>query len=226
MSSRVLIVEDEEQMRVILHDNLEYEGYGVIQAQTGEEGLALAFRERPDVMLIDVMLPNMDGYEVCRKIRAAGLSMPIIMITARNTDIDRITGLEFGADDYLGKPFNVRELIARIKAQLRRSERARHPDVFTFGNIVIDVVKREVVRGSRPVNMSAREFDLLWYLVTHQDQLISRERLLSEVWGYSNVSLTRTVDNFIAKLRRKIEPDERVSRHILTVHGAGYRFVA
>jgi DNA-binding response OmpR family regulator len=226
MAQRVLCVEDEPQMQTMLQDNLQYEGYEVLSAETGEQGIEMALRERPDLVLLDLMLPRMSGYEVCRKIRAAGFDIPIIMITARNTDLDRIAGLELGASDYLGKPFNVRELLARIRAQLRRTEQAgaEHPSQITFSDVVIDMRSREVRRGAHYLDLSSREFDLLNYFVTHPGEVLTRERILREVWNYRGLPQTRTVDNFVAKLRRKIEPDENDARHILTVHGVGYRF--
>ena len=224
---RVLVVEDEPQMQVILRDNLEFEGYEAIAAETGEKALALVAQVQPDVILLDVMLPGISGYQVCRKLRESGVGAPIIIITARNTEIDRVLGLELGADDYVGKPFSVQEVMARVKVQVRRraGQAANEPATIQFGEIVVDMKRQQVRRRSRPVEMSGREFDLLRYFLAHKNELVSREQLLSDVWGYHSMPLTRTVDNFVAKLRRKIERDPQAPRHILTVYGSGYRFL-
>ena len=227
MSHRVLCVEDESQMQTVLEDNLQYEGYEVLSAQTGELAVELALTQRPDLVLLDLKLPQMSGYEVCRRIRAAGLSVPIIMVTARNTDLDRIAGLELGANDYVGKPFNVRELLARVRVQLRWAEAAARQESheYRFDDVVIDMVRHEVRRASQRLDLSSREFELLHYFIQHPGELVTREQLLSDVWGYHELPMTRTVDNFVAKLRSKVEQNPGEPRHILTVHGAGYRFV-
>jgi DNA-binding response OmpR family regulator len=228
MALRVLAVEDEPEMQVILRDNLEYEGYEVVTAATGEAGLELAASKRPDLVLLDVMLPRMSGYEVCRRLRAERFTMPIIMLTARNAELDRVAGLELGADDYLGKPFGVRELVARVRVQLRRAhpvEHERGPAEIRLGDVVVDLRLRRARAGRKPLDLSSREFDLLEYLIDHADKVVTREELLSAVWGYGEAPLTRTVDNFVAKLRKKVERDSRDPRHILTVHGSGYRFI-
>lgn len=225
--TRVLVVEDEPQMQVILRDNLEYEGYEALGAETGEKGVELAFQTQPDLILLDLMLPGMSGYEVCRKLRDGGLPMPIIIITARNAEMDRILGLELGADDYVGKPFSVREVMARVKVQLRRRANSaeREPDEFKFGEITVDLRHHQARRRSRRIELSGREFELLRYFVMHRGEMVSRQQLLTDVWGYSSMPLTRTVDNFIAKLRRKIERDPQNPQHILTMYGTGYRFL-
>jgi DNA-binding response OmpR family regulator len=226
MSERVLTVEDEPEMQVILRDNLEYEGYEVISATTGELGLQMAVARAPDLVLLDVMLPRMSGFEVCRRLRAERLTMPIIMLTARNAEVDRVAGLEIGADDYLGKPFGVRELVARVRVQLRRAHQPdRQPIEVRLGDVVVDLRLRRAHIGRRPLDLSSREFELLEYLIDHADKVVTREELLSAVWGYGEAPLTRTVDNFVAKLRKKVERDPRDPRHILTVHGSGYRFI-
>ena len=215
-------------MQVMLKDNLQCEGYDVISAETGERGLELGLSQQPDLILLDVILPRISGYSVCQKLRKAGFSTPILMITARNTEIDRITGLDFGADDYISKPFSVSELMARVRAHLRRSERlAPDPqlDKLVVGSITIDTVRREVFRGLKPVNLSSREIDLLLYMIGHAGETISRDQLLRDVWGYPELPLTRTVDVFVARLRGKIEDKPHQPRHITTVHGIGYRFV-
>jgi DNA-binding response OmpR family regulator len=226
MSIRVLTVEDEPEMQVILRDNLEYEGYEVVSATTGEAGLQIAAARPLDLVLLDVMLPRMSGYEVCRRLRAERFTMPIIMLTARNAELDRVAGLEIGADDYLGKPFGVRELVARVRVQLRRAHQPeRGPAEVQLGDVVVDLRLRRARAGRRPLDLSSREFELLEYLIDHADKVVTREELLSAVWGYGEPPLTRTVDNFVAKLRKKVERDPRDPRHILTVHGSGYRFI-
>ena len=226
MALRVLAVEDEPEMQVILRDNLEYEGFEVLSAATGEEGLQLAMAKQPDLILLDLLLPRMSGYEVCRRLRTEHFTMPIIMLTARNAELDRVAGLEMGADDYLGKPFGVGELLARVRVQLRRPRPAgRDPGELRFGDVVVDLRLRRARNGREPLDLSSREFELLEYLIDHADKVVTREELLSAVWGYGAAPLTRTVDNFVAKLRKKVELDPRDPRHILTVHGSGYRFV-
>jgi DNA-binding response OmpR family regulator len=226
MSVRVLTVEDEPEMQVILRDNLEYEGYEVVSATTGEAGLQIAAARPLDLVLLDVMLPRMSGYEVCRRLRAERFTMPIIMLTARNAELDRVAGLEIGADDYLGKPFGVRELVARVRVQLRRAHQPdRGPVEVQLGDVVVDLRLRRARAGRKPLDLSSREFELLEYLIDHADKVVTREELLSAVWGYGEPPLTRTVDNFVAKLRKKVERDPRDPRHILTVHGSGYRFI-
>jgi DNA-binding response OmpR family regulator len=226
VSERVLTVEDEPEMQVILRDNLEYEGYEVVSAATGEAGLQLAAARQPDLVLLDVMLPRMSGFEVCRRLRADRFTMPIIMLTARNAELDRVAGLEIGADDYLGKPFGVRELVARVRVQLRRAHQPDPgPAEVRLGDVVVDLRLRRARAGRRPLDLSSREFELLEYLIDHADKVVTREELLSAVWGYGEAPLTRTVDNFVAKLRKKVERDPRDPRHILTVHGSGYRFI-
>ena len=226
MALRVLTIEDEPEMQVILRDNLEYEGFEVLSAATGEEGLQLAMAKQPDLILLDLLLPRMSGYEVCRRLRTEHFTMPIIMLTARNAELDRVAGLEMGADDYLGKPFGVGELIARVRVQLRRPRQPGHGAAeLRFGDVVVDLRQRRARNGREPLELSSREFELLEYLIDHADKVVTREELLSAVWGHGVAPLTRTVDNFVAKLRKKVERDPRDPRHILTVHGSGYRFV-
>lgn len=226
MAPRVLTVEDEPEMQVILQDNLEYEGYEVLSAATGEEGLHVALAARPDLVLLDLMLPHMTGSEVCRRLRAAQCTMPIIMLTARNAEFDRVAGLELGADDYIGKPFGVDELLARVRVQLRRARAVqRERDEVRVGEVIVDRRLRRATRDGTGLELSSREFELLEYLIDHADRVITRDELLTRVWNYGDAPLTRTVDNFVAKLRKKVERDPQDPRHILTVHGSGYRFV-
>jgi DNA-binding response OmpR family regulator len=228
MSPRILIVEDESELVTILRDNLELEGYCVLCANTGEAAFELASREKPDLILLDIMLPKVSGYDVCRRVRADGMDLPIIMLTARNNAVDRIAGLDVGADDYIGKPFDIGELLARIRAQLRRREQAQRSVTakpLILGDVTVDFNRREVKRRSEHVPLSVREFELLRYFSEHHGEVLSRERILSDLWGYSTESLTRTVDNFVVRLRKHIEDDPHSPHHLLTVHGVGYRFV-
>ena len=232
MPHRVLVIEDEPEMQMILRDNLENEGYEVLRAETGEEGVESALTQKPHLILLDLMLPRMSGYEVCRKVRAAGFHRPIIMLTARNAELDRIAGLELGANDYVGKPFSVRELLARVRVHLLGVEHAEgRVAEYRIDDLVVNYDLREVRRAGKRragkrIDLSSREFDLLEYFIAHRGQVVTREQLLSDVWGYAHVPTTRTVDNFVAKLRRKIEPGRSQPRHIITVHGTGYRFLA
>ena len=226
-ASDTLDSEDEPEMRLMLRDNLKYEGYDVVTAETGELGLELGLSLRPDLILLDVKaFTRMTGYSVCQKLRSAGFDKPIIMITARNAEADRITGLDLGADDYIGKPFGVSELTARVRAHLRRAERPQsEPSRFVFGAVVLDAEHRQVFRDSMTVDLSSHEFDLLLFLIRSAGRVVSRDELLRDVWGYPQLPLTRTVDACVARLRSKVEEQPHQPRHIVTVHGIGYRFV-
>jgi DNA-binding response OmpR family regulator len=225
MPYHILVIEDEPEMQLMLRDNLQCEGYEVLSAETGEVGLEIGLTRQPDLVLLDVILPRMSGYAVCQRLRQAGFAPPILMLTARNSEIDRVTGLDFGADDYIGKPFSVQELIARVRAHLRRLERKESdPARLTFGHVVVDTDRGVVLKHGEPVVLSSREFDLLLYLIRHTGQTVSRDQLLKDVWGYPELPLTRTVDAFVARLRGKIENNPHQPRHIMTVHGTGYRF--
>lgn len=223
--TKILVIEDEPDMLTILRDNLEFEGYKVIVAMTGEEGLASAMQDRPEVVLLDLMLPGLSGYDVCRKLRGHGLTIPIIIITARNSDVDRIAGLDLGADDYVGKPFNIGEVLARVRVQLRRArnQAPRTDDQFRFGTVLVDLRRQVVKVSGRRVDMSAREFHLLSYLILHRGELVSRDQIMTDVWGYSHIPESRTVDNFVFKLRSKLERDPQRPRYLLTIYGTGYR---
>jgi DNA-binding response OmpR family regulator len=226
MAYRILVIEDEPEMQLMLRDNLQCEGYDVISAETGERGIELGLSRGPDLVLLDVILPRMSGYTVCQKLRRVGFAPPIIMLTARNSELDRVTGLDFGADDYIGKPFSVSELVARVRAHLRRLERVESDPVrLAFGNLVIHTERRVVARDNEEVELSSREFDLLLYLIRHAGETVPRDQLLKDVWGYPELPLTRTVDAFVARLRSKLEVRPHQPRHILTVHGIGYRFM-
>ena len=222
----ILIVEDEPNMVAGLRDNFEYEGYKVITAADGAEGLARALNESPDLVLLDVMMPKMSGLDVCKRLKAKYPSMPVIMLTARGQEVDKVVGLELGADDYVTKPFSIRELLARVKAVLRRSQSApRDQEQYSFGEVEVNVHSCQVVRGGKPVEFSSKEFDLLKYFLAHPGETLSRDRLLEEVWGYETFPTTRTVDAHIVRLRQKLELKPEEPRFFLTVHGTGYKFV-
>ena len=225
---RILVIEDEPQMLLGLRDNLELEGYEVETAADGEEGLQKAASFQPDLVILDVMLPRKNGFDVCRELRARSNSTPVVMLTARNQETDKVLGLELGADDYVTKPFSITELLARIRAVLRRA--GNRPAVGTtdtcrIGDLEIDFRLHQARRGKQRVEFTAREFELLRYFVAHVGQVVTREQILNEVWGYEEFPTTRTIDNFVAKLRQKIEKAPHAPEHILTIHGSGYKFV-
>jgi two-component system alkaline phosphatase synthesis response regulator PhoP len=224
--TRILIIEDEPAMVAGLRDNFEYEGYDVISAGDGVEGLKRALADDPDLVVLDVMMPLMSGLDVCKQLKAKQPSIPIIMLTARGQEIDKVVGLELGADDYVTKPFSIRELIARVKAVLRRvSQPPAAPEVYRFNDVEVNIRGHEVRRAGAPVELSAKEFALLAYFISHPAETLSRDRLLDEVWGYENYPSTRTVDTHVLHLRQKLEPNPEEPRFILTVHGIGYKFV-
>ena len=223
MSRRVLVVEDEEALRLGLSDRLRSEGYEVATAADGEAGFERARSEPFDLLILDVMLPGRSGFDVCRDLRREGVAAPILMLTARGEVIDRVVGLKLGADDYLVKPFETMELLARVEALLRRARPDTEGGTFAFGEVRIDFRRMEVTRALEPVELSALEFRLLRFLVEHRGEVLSRERLLDEVWGYDAEVYSRTVDQHVATLRKKLEPSPRRPRHLLTVHGAGYK---
>jgi DNA-binding response OmpR family regulator len=210
-----------------LRDSLEYEGYEVSVACDGKEGLDKASREKYDVILLDVMLPLMSGIDVCRALRSQGVEIPIIMLTARSQEIDKVVGLEIGADDYVTKPFSVKELLARVRAHLRRAaKQIVEIETFEFSDVMLDFKKYRANKRGQELELSAREFDILKYLIQHRNQIVTRDELLDQVWGYTSSPITRTIDNHIAKLRQKIEDTPSDPQHIITVHRVGYRFVA
>lgn len=224
--STVLVVEDEPQMRFLLSENLQAEGYRVMSAESGEAALAELGVRVPSLMIVDVMLPRMSGFELCRLVRAQRLRLPIIVLTARSEESDRIIGLDLGADDYVTKPFSVRELLARVRVQLRHFEDGTNEsDHFTIGRVRVDVRRKRVTRHGQRLDLSTREFELLRYLLAHRGELVTREQLLRDVWGYNQVMVTRTVDNFVAKLRCHIEPTPADPEYLITVHGKGYQLV-
>jgi two-component system alkaline phosphatase synthesis response regulator PhoP len=223
--TKILIVEDEPNMVAGLRDNFEYEGYEVLTASDGAEGLGRALNDAPDLVVLDVMMPKMSGLDVCKQLKAKRPSMPVIMLTARGQEVDKVVGLELGADDYVTKPFSIRELLARIKAVLRRSH-SLPQERYAFGDVEVNLRTCQVTRAGRPVEFSAKEFDLLKYFLCHAGEPLSRDRLLDKVWGYNSFPTTRTVDAHIVHLRQKLEPKPEEPRFILTVHGVGYKFVA
>ncbi len=227
MVKRILVIDDEPQMLLGLRDNLELEGYEVLTAADGEQGLALALGQRPDLVILDLMLPRKSGLDVCRELRALDHSTPVVMLTARSQDTDKILGLELGADDYLTKPFSIAELLARIRAVLRRSSAApgTPPDTCRIGDVEVDFRTHQAHRGPERLPLTSREFELLRYFVQHRGDVVTRDRILNEVWGYEEAPTTRTIDNFVAKLRQKIEIEPHQPTHLLTVHGVGYKFV-
>ena len=220
----VLIVEDDESMSVALRDGFGFEGYEVRLAKDGEAGLREARRDPPDLVILDVMLPKITGLDVCRQLRAAGNAVPIIMLTARGQEIDKVVGLRAGADDYVTKPFGFMELVARAEAILRRTGGRAPSEPLRFGDVVVDLRRHEATKCGTSLELTAREFRLLAYFARHQGQVVSREALLDSVWEYRHAPLTRTVDMHIAKLRKKIEPEPHAPRFLLTVHGLGYKF--
>jgi len=223
---RVLVIEDEPQMRSMLSDNLEFEGYEVTAVDSAEQALLEIERFNFALLIVDVMLDGMSGMELCNTLRRRGSRVPIIMLTARSHEADRIRGLDAGADDYVTKPFSVRELLARVRAQVRRDDwHSQTGDEFSFGEITVRLRQRLVTRKGRRIALSAREFELLRYLVAHRNEVVSREQLLRDVWGYHQLSVTRTVDNYIAKLRTQLEPKPHEPRYIVTVHGSGYQLL-
>ncbi|HKR94280.1 MAG TPA: response regulator transcription factor [Candidatus Angelobacter sp.] len=228
MTERILLVEDEEDLRMTLSDRLKAEGYSADTAADGEEGLRKAVQNSHDLIILDVMLPKKNGFDVCRDIRNAGIVAPIIMLTARGQLVDKVLGLKIGADDYLTKPFELLELLARIEAHIRRSAvpTAKEADVLQFGPIQIDLRGTTVMRQGKPVPLSAREFRLLRYFAQNPGTTLSREVLLKEVWGYSEDTFTRTVDVHVGSLRQKLEKDPKQPALIITVPGLGYKFVA
>jgi two-component system alkaline phosphatase synthesis response regulator PhoP len=221
----VLIVEDDEAMSVALRDGFEYEGYSVTLAKDGEAGLQLASAATPDLVVLDVMLPRMTGLDVCKQLRAGGSGVPIIMLTARGQEIDKVIGLKLGADDYVTKPFGFMELMARAEAVLRRSAgKASAPDGYRFGEVALDFRRHEATKGGARLQLSPREFQLLAFFVQHRGEVVTRETLLDAVWDYNSIPFTRTVDMHIAKLRKKLEDEPGDPRWIVTVHRLGYKF--
>jgi DNA-binding response OmpR family regulator len=221
---RILVIEDELPMRTALEDVLAAEGYRVLTAADGQSGLARALEEKPDLILLDIMMPRLDGYAVCAELRRLSRPVPILMLTAKGQVEDRVSGLDAGADDYLVKPFSAKELLARARALLRRARRqTRTPAKLKLGAVEIDLARQSALRAGRPIHLTAKEFAILRLMAETPGEPVSRERFLDAVWGYTAFPTTRTVDNHLASLRAKIEPDPDSPRWLLTVHGIGYK---
>lgn len=226
MNKRILIVEDEKPIADILSFNLKREGYDVIIAYDGQDAISKAFNEKPDLILLDVMLPIKDGFQVLKEIRPK-LQIPVLMVTAKEEEVDKVLGLELGADDYITKPFSMRELIARVKANLRRTELSSQltgNEVIDLGDLIIDVNRYEVRKNDKVIDLTQREYELLKFLATKSEQVFTREQLLEEVWGYEYYGDIRTVDVTIRRLREKVEDDSGDYKYILTKRGVGYYF--
>jgi len=225
--TKILLVEDEVKMQQVIKDNLELEGYGVDIAGDGKGGLQKLLDNTYSLVLLDVMLPNMSGFDVCRKAREKGIATPVIFLTAKGEEIDKVLGLELGADDYITKPFGLRELLARTKAVLRRSEGSTGGpgEKMIWGPVDVDFKAYTAVRAGESLEMTPKEFELLKFLWQHRNQVVSREQLLKNVWEYDETLSTRTIDNFILKLRQKIEDNPAKPKYIITIHGLGYKLI-
>jgi DNA-binding response OmpR family regulator len=221
---RILVVEDDESLVLGLESALRREGYQTHTARTGPEGLCLAKQFKPKVVILDIMLPGMSGLEVCKHLRDDGCGARIIMLTSKVEEDDKVLGLELGADDYVTKPFSVRELLARTRVQLRHEESSGGPEKFAFGEVVVDFKRREVYKNGELQELTNREFRLLEYFTQHPGELLTRERLLNEIWGYAAYPTTRTVDNHVLRLRKHTEPNPETPQYIKTLRGAGYMF--
>jgi DNA-binding response OmpR family regulator len=219
----VLIIEDDPTMLIGLKDNFEFKGYKVVTAADGERGLKAALNAKPDLVILDIMLPKINGYEICRLIREEKLEMPIIMLTAKGEESDIVLGLNLGADDYVTKPFSIKELLARAAAFLRRARKESH-DAYEFGPFRLDIPARRLTRKGREIELSPKEFDLLEYFVRKPGRALTRDELLNGVWGYDCVVTSRSIDRFVTTLRNKIEPDPARPVYIHTIRQIGYRF--
>lgn len=223
---RVLIVEDDKAILRGLVDSFKAEHFEVETSSDGEQGFSIAKKSKCDIIILDVMLPRMNGFDICRQLRSDGVKTPILMLTGKGEEIDKVMGLELGADDYLTKPFSVKELLARVNAILRRQADIHTAMTeATFGDVYVDFKKQEAVKGKRKLDITAKEFQLLKYFVEREGEVISRNQLLDDVWGYEAMPTTRTVDNYILSLRKKIETKFSKPKHLLTIHTAGYKFV-
>jgi len=224
--NKILLVEDDPAILEGLSALLNEESYETITADDGEKGLALALKESPDLIVLDIMLPKMNGLDLLQILRnREKRNVPVIMLTSRKEEIDRVMGLEFGADDYVTKPFSTRELLARIKAVLRRvSVMQQLPEIISFGNVIVDLKHQEVKKNDTLLNLSVTEFNMLAYFISHADEVVTREMLLDQVWGYDSYPTTRTVDNFVLAIRKQIEEDPSDPKHLITIYRAGYKF--
>jgi DNA-binding response OmpR family regulator len=225
--ARILLVEDEPKMQRGLRDNLEFEGHEVTVIGDGSSGYQTLLRESFDLVILDVMLPQMSGFDVVRKTREKGIHTPILMLTAKGEEIDKVLGLELGADDYVTKPFSLRELIARVNALLRRAMPAGAGDtIMTIGDVTVNFASYSGLKNGKEFSMTPKEFEILKYLWQHRNETVSRDDLLTNVWGYDESVSTRTIDNFILKIRQKIEDDFAHPKIIFTIHGTGYKLIA
>jgi DNA-binding response OmpR family regulator len=227
MKKKILIIEDEKELIDGLKLNLVSEGYDVIWALDGEEGLSKAMKAAPDLILLDIMLPRKDGLEICRELRQQNITIPIIMLTAKSEEVDKVVGLEIGADDYITKPFSVKELLARVRAHLRRERREEKdvPSVYRFDDVELDFIHFKVRRKEKEFGLTSLEVKILKYFVVHRGEVVTREALLDKIWGYKRYPSTRTIDNHILKLRKKLEDDPAKAMYIFSVYGEGYRFM-
>ena len=222
----ILIIEDDVSILRGLKDNLTFEGYQVHTSTDGQEGLKLAFEKHIDLLLLDLMLPGINGYEICRKLKKENPQLPIIMITARGSEMDTVAGLDVGADDYISKPFGIPELLARVRAVLRRSTKDEEEiETYSFGNVSLDFKKFHAIVNNEQTELSSKEFAIMKYLIEHEQEVIHRHDLLEKVWGFEVTPTTRTVDNYILELRKKMEEDPSNPKHIITIRGAGYKFM-
>lgn len=227
-NKKVLIVDDEEHIRELIKFNLKKEGYDIEVAINGVEALNIIREIKFDLILLDLMLPEIDGLEICKEIRRneETSDIPVMMITAKGEEFDKVLGLELGADDYITKPFSIRELMARVKALLRRSNVKKEENIIKFGDVVVNFKTREVIKGTQNVELTLKEFELLKLLIKNKDNILTRELLLDKIWGYEYIGETRTVDVHIRHLRKKIESDDKNPQYIQTIRGVGYKFTS
>lgn len=225
---KLLIVEDDSSILIGLKAALAQEEYDIADAEDGAVGLDLALKNSYDIIILDIMLPGKNGYDICRELRQAGNLTPVVMLTSKKEEIEKVIGLEIGADDYITKPFSIAELKARLRALLRRSSsfaEKRNDVEFSFGNIVLNLRKHDAFRNDSALSLTAKEFDILKYFIDHEGEVVTRDMLLDEIWGYNNYPTTRTVDNYILSLRKKIEENPSEPKHLVTVHTLGYKFL-
>lgn len=221
----IFLIEDDEAIVGGLREALSHEHFKVLSSATGEKGLHMVKREKVDLIILDLILPDMNGEDICRELRKDGVQTPILILSSKNKELDKVLLLEMGADDFVTKPFSLRELIARVKALLRRNVAVKEIQECSFGAVYIDFRKQEGTKGGKPIRLKSREAEILRYLVQREGEVVTRDMLLNDIWGYDTFPVTRTVDNFILSLRKKIEQDPSKPKHVLTVHTAGYKFV-
>lgn len=223
----ILVIEDDISILRGLKDNLEYEGYAVVTETNGERGLQSALSKKPDLILLDIMLPGMNGYEICRRVKKEKPDLPVIMITARGSEMDKVSGLDIGADDYITKPFSIPELLARVRAVLRRAlHTSEAPEQYSFGKVRLDFKKLQAFREEMEIKLSTKEFEIMKYFIAHEGEAVHRHDLLNAVWGYESMPTTRTVDNFMLDLRKKLEDNPSNPVHIISIRDVGYKFLS